>query len=185
MTQPIDEQLAVLGLVIDVLQRLGVQHMVSGSMAASYYAEPRMTRDVDVVVDLSVATATRLAGALAADFYCDEGALVRAATERSMANAIHNETLLKVDFIVRKDDAFHRHEFGRRVRCKLGPVDVDLVTAEDLVLSKLLWFQKSRSAMQRSDVVRLLRDTALDHAYLEQWAARLDVADLLEDMRRE
>ncbi len=185
MTQPIDEQLAVLGLVIDVLQRFGVQRMVSGSLTASYYVEPRMTRDVDIVVDLPVETAAGLAGALATDFYCDEGALVRAATERSMANAIHNETLLKVDLIVRKDDAFHCHEFGRRVRRQLGPVEVDLVTAEDLVLSKLLWCLKSRSAVQRSDIGRLLRDTTLDLAYVEQWATRLGVAELLEEIRRE
>jgi len=135
VTQPVDEQLAVLGQVVAALRSLGVPHMVSGSIAASFYVEPRMTRDLDIVVDLTPDTAVGLAGLLAADFYCDETALVRAAQERTLTNAIHTETLLKVDLIVRKDDAFHREEFSRRVASRLGTVDVDLVTPEDLVVA--------------------------------------------------
>jgi hypothetical protein len=183
VTQPVDEQLAVLGQVVGALRSLGVSHMVSGSIAASFYVEPRMTRDLDIVVDLTPDTAVGLAGLLAADFYCDEPALVRAAQERSMTNAIHTETLLKVDLIVRKDDAFHREEFSRRVAGRLGSVDVDLVTAEDLVVAKLLWFGKSRSAIQRADIVRLLCDLPnLDRDYIGRWADRLGVGVLLAEI---
>jgi hypothetical protein len=183
VTPPVDEQLAVLGQVVGALRSLGVSHMVSGSIAASFYVEPRMTRDLDIVVDLTPDTAVGLAALLAEDFYCDEQALVRAARERSMTNAIHTETLLKVDLIVRKDDAFHREEFSRRVGRRLGVVDVDLVTPEDLVVAKLLWFEKSRSAIQRADIVRLLRDLpTLDRAYIDWWAARLGVGALLTEI---
>jgi len=183
VTQPVDEQLAVLGQVVAALRSLGVPHMVSGSIAASFYVEPRMTRDLDIVVDLTPDTAAGLAGLLAADFYCDETALVRAAQERTLTNAIHTETLLKVDLIVRKDDAFHREEFSRRVASRLGTVDVDLVTPEDLVVAKLLWFEKSRSAIQRADIVRLLRDLPnLDRDYVDRWAGRLGVAGLLAEI---
>jgi len=181
--QPVDEQLAVLGQVVGALRALGVAHMVSGSIAASYYVEPRMTRDLDIVVDLTPETAVGLADLLASDFYCDGSALVRAAQDRSMTNAIHTETLLKVDLIVRKDDAFHREEFSRRAAGRLGTVDVDLVTPEDLVLAKLLWFEKSRSALQRADIIRLLRDLpALDRDYIQRWATRLGLVALLEDI---
>ncbi len=183
MGQPVDEQLAVLGKVVGALRTLGVSHMVSGSIAASFYVEPRMTRDLDIVVDLTPESAVGLAGLLAPEFYCDEPALVRAARERSMTNAIHTETLLKVDLIVRKDDAFHREEFSRRVAGRLGTVDVDLVTPEDLVIAKLLWFEKSRSAIQHADIARLLRDLpALDRRYIGRWATRLGVNDLLAEI---
>ena len=181
--QPVDEQLAVLGLVVSALRTLGVSHMVSGSMAASYYVEPRMTRDLDLVVDLTPETAASLAGVLAPEFYCDARALVRAAEQRAMANAIHTETLLKVDFIVRKDDAFHRQEFARRTARRLGTVEVDVVSAEDLVLAKLRWFEKGRSAIQRADIRRLLRDLPdLDQDYIARWASTLGVADLLSEV---
>ena len=94
--------------------------MVSGSIAASYYARPRMTRDVDIVLDLRLEHVPALAAALADDFYCDAGALTRAVETRQIVNAIHLESLLKIDFIVRKDDAYHREEFDRRVELQLG-----------------------------------------------------------------
>ncbi len=184
MEPPVDEQLAVLARVLDVLRGLGIDHMVSGSIAASYYAQPRMTRDLDIVVDLTPRQAAPLAAALASEFYCDAGALERAASRRSIANAIHDETLLKIDFIVRKDDPYHRGEFARRVTRHLGPVSADVVTAEDLILAKLLWLQQSGSPVQRFDVDRLVRDVAvLDWPYIDQWAAVLGVAPLLAEVR--
>jgi hypothetical protein len=47
----------------------------------------------------------------------------------------------------------------------------------------LLWFQQSRSAIQKADIVRLLRDLPhLDRDYIAGWAGRLGVGDLLADV---
>jgi hypothetical protein len=59
MQAPADEQLAVLARVLDILGTLGIGHMISGSIAASYYAQPRMTRDIDIVIDGHGACPTR------------------------------------------------------------------------------------------------------------------------------
>jgi hypothetical protein len=52
-----------LDIIRDVSQRLegaGIDFMLTGSMAMNYYAQPRMTRDVDVVVALESADADRI-----------------------------------------------------------------------------------------------------------------------------
>ncbi|HEV8672743.1 MAG TPA: hypothetical protein VGX21_01745 [Methylomirabilota bacterium] len=46
------EELEVLKSVARRLDDLGIPYMVTGSMATSYYAVPRMTRDIDIVVEL-------------------------------------------------------------------------------------------------------------------------------------
>lgn len=46
------DELAVLKLVTARLEAAGIAYMITGSIAAGYYAEPRMTRDVDLVVEL-------------------------------------------------------------------------------------------------------------------------------------
>ena len=57
------------------------------------------------------------------------------------------------------------------------------MTPEDLVVAKLLWFEQSRSAIQRADIVRLLRDLPnLDRGYIDGWAGRLGVGDLLAEI---
>jgi hypothetical protein len=41
--------------VLDRLDRLAIRHYVTGSWALSVHAEPRMTRDLDLVLDLDPA----------------------------------------------------------------------------------------------------------------------------------
>lgn len=43
------EQIDVLKLVGERLDRAGIPYMVCGSMAMNYYAQPRMTRDIDLI----------------------------------------------------------------------------------------------------------------------------------------
>jgi len=51
-------ELEVLGLVSDRLSAHGLPLMLTGSFALAYYATPRMTRDLDIVVALHCATWT-------------------------------------------------------------------------------------------------------------------------------
>src|SRR5262245_29479336 len=95
-----------LRVLVDVSSRLdgaGIAYMVSGSMAMSFYAQPRMTRDIDVVVELHAGDVDRVLGLLASDFYVDADAVREAILRQSLFNVIHNELVIKVDFIVRKD----------------------------------------------------------------------------------
>lgn len=39
--------------LISPLERLAVEYFITGSVAATYYGEPRFTNDIDVVVRLS------------------------------------------------------------------------------------------------------------------------------------
>jgi hypothetical protein len=54
------DELAVLKLVTARLDEAGFAYMITGSIALGYYAQPRMTRDVDLVVDLKVPDAERI-----------------------------------------------------------------------------------------------------------------------------
>ena len=77
--------------------------MVSGSTAMNYYTQPRMTRDIDIVVQLSASTGTELAAALLQDFYVDLDTVAEAVLRQSMFDAIPSRLIVKVDSIVRKD----------------------------------------------------------------------------------
>lgn len=178
------DQLAVLKLVAERLESAGIAYMISGSVALSYYAMPRLTRDIDIVVELRVDDVERLTALFADDFYIDVDTIRDATRRHGMFNVIHYEYVMKVDFIVRKDTPYRQQEFLRR-----GARDIDgktlwFVTAEDLLLSKLVWAAESRSAMQLHDVQNLITAVpTLDWAYIEHWAAELTVAALLREVR--
>ena len=76
--------------------------------------------------------------ALRDNYYVDEEIISGAVLNRSMFNAIHNETLTKVDFIVRKDDPYRLVEFKRRRRVMLGTVSIAAVSPEDLSTTNTL-----------------------------------------------
>jgi hypothetical protein len=175
---------ALLAEVVSALDRAEIPFMVSGSLAGSYYGEPRATRDVDIVIDPTARALTRLVDdLLSRGYYVDAEVAQEALADRTQFNAI-GPGATKVDFIVRKARAFSIEEFRRRQRADLLGTPSFITTAEDLILAKLEWAAVSDSERQRRDVasiVALWRD--LDESYIEWWAAQLGVLDAWRVMR--
>ncbi len=178
------EQLDVLKLVAGRLDRSGIAYMISGSIALSYYAQPRLTRDIDIVVELNSEAAERLTDLFADDFYIDAEMIRDAVARDGMFNVIHYESVMKIDFIVRKDTPYRQQEFMRRCPIEVDDMTLWFVTAEDLLLSKLVWAADSESEMQLNDVRNLITAVStLDWAYIEHWASELQVSELLHEVR--
>lgn len=166
----------------DVCARLdgaGIPYMLTGSLAMSFYARPRMTRDVDLVVALEAGKVERLMVALGTEYHADADAISAALGSARPWNIVHLPTLVKIDLIPRKEGAYRLGEFARRKQVDIAGVAVWIVSIEDLILSKLEWSRDSHSEQQLRDVGLLLK-APLDRAYLAQWAAQLDLTDLLK-----
>lgn len=173
-----------LDILRDVSRRLesaGIAFMLTGSMAMNYYAQPRMTRDIDLVVALEGAQAETFTRLFEAEYYVDRRAVKNAIAQRSMFNLIHDETIIKVDCIVLKSDAYRQEEFARRKQIDLGDFQTWIVSREDLILSKLYWARGSKSEMQLRDVRNLLAPDC-DAVYLHSCAAGLGVDELLKEL---
>ena len=80
--RPMTPELAILNLVTTQLEGAAIPYMLTGSLAAGYYAEPRMTRDADIVAELSAADAPRLAAMFAHDFGADAETIANAIAHR-------------------------------------------------------------------------------------------------------
>lgn len=173
-----------LDIVRDVSQRLnaaGIGYMLTGSMAMNYYAQPRMTRDIDVVVALRPADAERVVKLFSPDYYISREAVDNSIAQQSLFNLIHNESVIKVDCIVRKQDEYRLNEFNRRQRIKIRDFETWIVSKEDLILSKLFWAKDSRSEVQLRDVKNLVA-TGCDRTYIEHWTDELGLANLWQEI---
>lgn len=82
------EPLAIAEILARILDDLGVAYVIGGSVAASFYGEPRSTLDLDIRVDLDESQASRLVASLRTSFYVDEEAAVSAARQRHSLNAV-------------------------------------------------------------------------------------------------
>lgn len=173
--------LSELELLFDVTRRLeevGLDYMLTGSMALNHYAQPRMTRDIDIVIALLLKDLEILPSVFGEEFYFSEEAARGAVLGQSSFNVIHNESLIKVDFIVRKREDYRLAEFERRRRIEVQGHTMWIVSKEDLILSKLDWARESQSQRQLSDVENLLA-TGADLNYLQTWSQKLNLTDML------
>ena len=174
-------ELDVLGMVSDRLSARGLPFMLTGSFALAYYAMPRMTRDLDIVVALDESEVGALVTDFEADFYIDAEAARAAVQSERMFNLMHLESGVKVDFIVRKSSEFRQIEFARRQPVAIAGIRTWIVSCEDLILSKLVWALDSNSELQRRDIQLLLAEV-VDLDYIRDWARRLGVLALLEEL---
>lgn len=186
------EPMVVALLVSSELEALGVPYFIGGSLASAVHGVARATLDVDVVADLDEGHVEPLARALQGRFYVDPQAMREAIRRRRSFNAIHLETMFKVDIFVSKRTAYAAEQFRRRVAEVVADrprQEAYFASREDIVLAKLEWYRMGSgvSARQWQDVRGVLRAQGhdLDWPYLRDWASALGVADLLDRARGE
>jgi len=102
-------------IFISRLNKLNVRYMVTGSVAAIIYGEPRLTNDIDLVLDIPADCIDRFSNAFPIeDFYCPPPEIIRVETlrhERGHFNLIHLETGFKADIYASGRDRLHKWAF--------------------------------------------------------------------------
>jgi hypothetical protein len=173
--------------LVEALERLQVDYLITGSTATIYYGEPRFTNDIDVVVRLRDHHVRRLADAFpATDFYFSAESARRALTSGGQFNVIHPRSGLKIDFVVAEASPFDRSRFtrGRRLR-PAAHYEAVFASPEDVILKKLVFHREGGSDKHLRDIAGVLKISGdeIDFDYLDRWAERLGVADLWRRVR--
>lgn len=171
--------------VAAAIESAGGTYFVGGSVASSLHGDPRSTNDIDVVVDLPLGQIDSFVAALGTDFELDRDMLRDALRQARCANGFYLPVLTKIDLFGLGAEPFDEIEFARRAAVTVGAGGERLFvkSPEDSVLRKLLWYRDGGEVSEKQwrDIVSILRVNAgaLDDAYLDQWASRLQCADLL------
>jgi hypothetical protein len=175
-----------------VLEELNIPYQIGGSVASSFWGDPRATRDADIAADIQTDHVPLLVARLENLYYIDDQMIMDAIRRRASFNVLHLETMFKIDVFVRKHTAFDDSTFQRVQRRATGDASgqqVDLTSPEDTVLHKLLWYRMGGGISDRQwgDVLGVLKiqRASLDWGYMELWAMRLEVAELLEKAQQE
>ena len=146
------------------------------------YGEPRMTNDMDVVVELPVMVAKRLLDVFPEkDYYCPPFEVIQdEILNGGQFNIIHVESGSKVDFVLRKDTDFARTEFQRRVMMPFSEtLEAYTATPEDVILSKLMYYQMGESEKHLRDIKGVLEISGdvIDQDYISHWVSALGLQE--------
>lgn len=174
-------------IILQPLERAGLDYMVSGSVAAMTYGEPRLTNDIDLILSLPAASLTEFEAAFPDnDFYRAPTEVLRTELGRSHrghTNVIHHDTGFRADIYFRGEDALHLWAWTRRERM---PVTEDLdawfAPPEYVILRKLEFYLEGGSEKHLNDIRAILEQPEMislkTSGDIRTWAETLGVSQV-------
>lgn len=176
------DQFEFLEKVIRILEHLQVPYLVTGSVAAMAYGEPRLTNDIGIVAALDDGHISGLLKAFSSgEFYISEEAMREAIRYQRQFNIIHPTSGLKVDMMIKQDTPFDDSRF-RRVR-RIQPAETyqaNFASPEDVIIKKMEYYKDGGSEKHLRDITGILKVSGeeIDRAYIDHWARRLDLIEI-------
>jgi hypothetical protein len=175
--------LEVFSEVIRRLESNHLEYMIVGSIASIVYGEPRLTKDMDLVIDIPATDLKKISALFPlSEFYCPpDEVLIDECMRRGQFNLIHHESGLKIDFVFRKNSPHGKTEFERKKRVELWEnAEAFIAAQEDVIVKKLEFFREGGSQKHLLDIKGILTQTEIDAPYLESWVQRLGLQEQWE-----
>ncbi len=170
----------LLKLVVKRLEDLKIPYILTGGLAVSFWGLPRTTHDIDIVIEAKSEDKDKIVNSFKKDFYISEEAVRQAIEQRFTFNIIHYKAGLKIDFWLVKKDTFRISEFKRRLKEKIFNKQIYIISPEDLILEKLLWYREGQSTRHLEDIEGILKISKPNLNYIKNWAEKQSTIEILE-----
>ncbi|MBI2341253.1 MAG: hypothetical protein HYU98_00765, partial [Deltaproteobacteria bacterium] len=135
------------------------------------------THDLDVVIEIKLADFNKVCRKFAKRYMIDADMVANALQYSTHFSIIHNKSDLKIDFWILKESSSEKEKFGRRKKVSLFGMPTYIISAEDMVLTKLEWFKRSNNTKHLDDAVGIIRVQAgkLNKAYIMRALEKLGI----------
>lgn len=172
-------QQELLSYLVKVLNENHIEYMVTGSTVSSFQGQPRMTHDIDVLVNIKKHSIPGLMKAFSMpEFYLDESSIVEAIRLQRVFNVLETSEGDKIDFWILKEDPFDRSRFKRKYEEDLLGTTAFISTPEDTILAKLNWAKESGGSEKQIGDARSIYEIShsqLDLDYIQSWVYKLQL----------
>jgi hypothetical protein len=146
---------------IDRLNSLGVRYAVSGDIAGIIYGEPRLTRGMEIVLDLNETHLPRLQELFPPDdFYCPPPQAIRvelARRQRGRFTLIHQDTGYKADIDLPGENPLDQWALENVLKFEMDERIALIAPPEYVVLSKLELYRECGSDRLLTDIRGILQ----------------------------
>ena len=176
------------GVVLDVLNGLGLDYMVVGSFSSNRYGVPRATTDAVFVLNIVAADRERLFASLPESFKIDPqvGFEMVTGTWRQLIQV--PKIPFTIELFELSRDAHDQSRFERRRKLTLLSREAWLPSVEDVLVQKLRWCKGAKRSKDFDDAVAVLGvqgENTLDWPYIEKWCAEHGTLDVLAEAKAE
>lgn len=168
-------QYEIFGYIIDVLNRLRIPYMIVGAIASIIYGKPRLTYDMDIVIDINEQNVADFLSFFNENWYVDKDMIIDAIKNRHHFNIIHIKTGNKIDFFLLRNDAHDIEEFKRKRKEKFDTKRIAyFASVEDVIIKKLDYYSRSSSEKHLEDIKGILKtyQGKINFKYIEKWTRK-------------
>ncbi len=158
--------------IVTVFAEEEVSYMIVGGFATSYYNRYRFTADIDCVIQLYPNQLEKIVKHFP-DWLTQLEFFKGSAEQGKLFNLTDFDTGVKYDFMIYQDSDYNWTAFERRRKVVFSGIDCFIAAPEDLIISKLIWYNLSPSGKQMEDIRFLLELDDLNRDYLESWTTKL------------
>jgi len=169
---------------IQPLNEASIQYMVTGAAGVILYGTPRMTHDLDLVLELSKQQIENIADSFQEDtFYCPPREVLLTEigrAQRGHFNLIHHETGFKADCYLMGSDTLHQWAMMHRNEIDYQGQKIQVAPPEYIIIRKLQYYQEGKSEKHLSDIQSILdvSPDRIDRPELEKWLKEKRLTDL-------
>ncbi len=173
--------------VIKVLNDLSIPYMVSGSVAVAIYGRPRMTYDMDIIVDIKKGDVEKFVKKFDENWYCNPEEIKDAIKRKHHFNLIYIPLGVKIDFFLLKEDEFSKEEFNRRREEFFGEnLKASFCSPEDVIIKKLEYYKETGSSRHLEDIKSILElYKNLDFSHIEKWVNKKKLKKEWEKIKKQ
>jgi len=166
-------------IFLPLFNKADVPYMVTGSIVSILYGEPRLTHDIDLVVQIDTGRIEDFVGLFPIDaFYCPPKEVVHIESKRASRghfNLIHHQTGLKADLYIAGADPLSRWGLSRRKEIEVEGIRFWIAPIEYVILRKLEYFREGGSEKHIHDIKGILAQSSdqIDFETVEEWVSRM------------
>lgn len=181
------QSLEIFCVFAEPLESAGISYMITGSVACIVYGEPRMTHDIDLVIELSVRDAPKIVDAFPLEeFYCPPVEVIAIESRRRIHGhfiIIHHKTGFKADVYVKSEHALHAWALKNKRQIEIAPGrGLWFAPPEYVILRKLEFYKEGGSDKHLRDIRGIVdaEHVSLDDGFLKLWIEKLGLEDAWE-----
>jgi len=179
------------GLFASRLNDQKLNYMITGSVASIVYGEPRLTHDIDIVLDLNEFEIFSFVAAFpASEFYVAPIEVIRdeiLRTERGHFNLIHIDTGFKADIFLKGKSDLHTWALQRTKKIDFQGTILSVAPPEYVVIRKLEYFKEGHSDKHLSDIKNILTAShdIIDIGFIDAYCVQHGLVELWQSVREE
>jgi hypothetical protein len=183
---PVETFRTTLEKIIKILRTFQIRFHLTGGVTSFAYAEPRMTQDLDIVIDNDAILRQLdlfIKSLQDSDFLFDEMAVRNAVDKKQMFQLLDSVEALKLDLYPRE---LIPGELDRSEPVELfDGLSIPIASLADAAISKLIWISKG-SHKSRRDLRQLIRIAAeTQRQTIDKLAKSLGLDKLLSEVLAE